>query len=334
VKFVFQRSKRTAAKFVSTDVEFLSNADLINVVQSLLNEIDLVASAEAHRSTLFLAASAIEGLFGELLKRVSLGSIPGWPKEGTEYRPVEKLSFFEREKLLKKSGALPKDFEELFKPVRTFRNYMHTERELRELTPIERSSGQAALACLNVLIEKYASERFAAGQIWDLKYGVAQVPASNIIQMPQLIGQEKSFLVSRLPAQKFKEMSFVVNITPNAIFNFLYGCESLDQWKAARVEGRVGPGNSGLDNGQVVCLKWPAWAMGARYTKASEPSPKLRQHPIRVVLDPPNQFAITVDAVKLILDSGADWDFDPHGKVGFMTELGAVTISDLQVILK
>ena len=319
-------------KFVKTDVEFLSNEDLINVVQSLLNEIDLVANAGAHRSTTYLAVSAIEGLFGELLKRIPPDSIPAWPKETGKCKPVARLELYEREKLLEQIGALPKDFEKLYKAVRTFRNYIHPERELRELTPIAQSSGQLALASLNALIEKYASERFAAGQIWDLKYGVAHVPTTNIIQMPQLVGQGVSLLVSRLAAERFREMSFRINISPNAIFNFVYSFSSLDQWKAARVEGRVGTDGRGYDNGKLFCLKWPAWAMDARYTK--EPNPKLRQHPIRVVLDPPDQFAITVDEVKLVLDEEADWDFDPAGKVGFMTEAGAVIVSDLQVILK
>ena len=77
----------------------------------------------------------------------------------------------------------------------------------------------------------------------------------------------------------FLSSSHVVNITPNSIFNFVYSFTSLDQWKAARVVGREGTDHRGLDNGQVVCLKWPAWAMSARYTNASEPKPKLRQHP-------------------------------------------------------
>jgi hypothetical protein len=58
-----------------------------------------------------------------------------------------------------------------------------------------------------------------------------------------------------------------------------------------------------------------------RYTYDSEPSSKRRQHAIQVVLDPPKQFSLTVDSVPLALHDGGDWEFDPKGKLGFMTEL-------------
>jgi hypothetical protein len=55
------------ANFTERDIEFLSNQKLIDLLRSLLDEIDVVASAGAHRSITYLAVSAIEGLFGEIL---------------------------------------------------------------------------------------------------------------------------------------------------------------------------------------------------------------------------------------------------------------------------
>jgi hypothetical protein len=49
------------------DIEFLSNQDLIGVLRSVLNELDVVSSSGAHRSTTYLAVSTIEGLFTEIL---------------------------------------------------------------------------------------------------------------------------------------------------------------------------------------------------------------------------------------------------------------------------
>jgi hypothetical protein len=52
---------------------------------------------------------------------------------------------------------------------------------------------------------------------------------------------------------------------------------------------------------------------------------------MRVVLDPPGTFALIVDDVPLVLQGGGDWEFDPQGKIGFMTENGLVSVTDLQV---
>ena len=162
-------------------------------------------------------------------------------------------------------------------------------------------------------------------------YGLAQVPAGNVIQMPQNPGDNVSVLISELAANKFQEMTFRIIIPPDAIFNFVYNYCSLDQFRAARIEGREGRTGRGLDNGLVLCTKWHAWAMSGRYTSDSEPSPKQRQHTMRVVLNPPGDFTLIVDNVPLELEGGVDWEFDPKGKVGFMTECGPVSVTDLEV---
>jgi len=299
------------ASFTNKDIEFLSNRELIDILGSLLQELDVVANSGAHRSTTYLAVSAIEGLFGEIMKL--LGIKPStvkikWPtgKGGTP-KALADLKLEERENILQAAGALPLDFEKLYEPVRKFRNYMHPERELKEQVPIAQSVGQLALACLNALIEKYASRRFVATQVWQVMNGLVQVPADNVIQMPQKRGDSVSVLVSELAAETFREVKFHVIIPPDVIFNFVYNHFSLDRWRAARIEGREGRNGRGHDNGLLLCTKWRAWAIIGRYTTESEPIPKQCKHTMRVVLDPPGTFALTVDGVPLALQGGVDW---------------------------
>jgi len=126
--------------FTNKDIEFLSNRELVDILRSLLHELDVVASSGAHRSTTYLAVSAIEGLFGEILKllRIQPSTVPqAWPtdKKGKP-KALTDLSLYERELVLQAANALPQDFEKLYGPVRGFRNYMHPERELKERTPI------------------------------------------------------------------------------------------------------------------------------------------------------------------------------------------------------
>ncbi len=313
----------------------------MDILRSVLDEIDIVASTGAHRSTTYLAVSAIEGLCDEILNL--LGTQPSdapnaWPKVKNTYKKRHKDNFSLHEilKVLQAVDALPKDFEHLYDdPLRTYRNYIHPDREIREIQkqePIARSVALLALAALNALIEKYENLRFAAGQKWRLEDGLAHVPQTNVILMPQNPGEYVSLLTSEFPAEHFREMSFRVIIPPDAIFNYVYNFVSLDQFMAARIEGRQKADGNGCDNGRLRCPLWRAWYISDRYE--SEPDPSLRQHTVKVVMDPSGNFTLTVDQVPLKLKGGAGWDFDPQTKVGFMTELGTVSIVDLEVLAR
>jgi hypothetical protein len=114
--------------FTNKDIEFLSNKDLIEILRAVLDEIDVVTSGDAHRSTTYLAVSAIEGLFGELLVLLRIqpegGAIPArLPKKDGKPKAREDLTLEEREVVLQAAGALPRDFEMLYGPLRRFRNY-------------------------------------------------------------------------------------------------------------------------------------------------------------------------------------------------------------------
>lgn len=325
------------ANLTNKDIEFLSNQELIDILRSVLAEIDIVGSSGAHRSTTYLAVSAIEGLFGEIRKLLELqpvaGILPaGWPiKKTGSPKSVSELTLEETEKVLQQAGALPSYFENLYGPVRVFRNYMHPERELKNQAPIAQSIAQLALACLNALIEKYKSKRFVAKHEWHLEYGVTQVPSNNLVPMPQPRSDNVSLIVCNVAAEQIREITFAAIIPPEAIFNFVYNFFSLNKFMAARIEGRVGPTGRGADNGRVLCTRWRAWRMSGRYTNASEPDPKKRQHVVKIILDPPGTFEVIVDDKTLSFEDGVDWEFDPKGKIGFMTESGPVSVNDINL---
>ncbi len=71
------------ASLTNKNLDFLSNEKLINILRSVFDETDVVGISGAHRSTTYLAVSAIEGLFGELLKllRLEPSTVPGWPTD-------------------------------------------------------------------------------------------------------------------------------------------------------------------------------------------------------------------------------------------------------------
>lgn len=325
-------------RITNNDIEFLSNRELSEIVGSILDELEMVANVNAFRSMTFLAVSAIEGLARELIKLLDIKASDvksgTWPPKKSKPKPTDELDLYQMEKILKEKKALPVNFETFYEPVRIFRNYMHPDRELREREPIKQSVAQAAVACLNALIEMYSDKRFVAGQKWLREKGKVQVPSNNIIEMVQIPGEYAAFLVSEEKAKKIKKIEFDVYIPPNAIFDIVYNYFSLNRWMAARIEGRLGQENMGYDNGLVECLAWNAWTMSGRYKKECEPNPNVRRHNVAFTLNPSKKFEINVDGKSLELDSGVEWNYDPNGQIGFMAEAGTAIISSFNVEIK
>src|SRR5664279_4210806 len=105
------------------DLIFLSDKKLIGILRSVLDELDVVARVEAPRSTTYLAVSAIEGLFGGILKLRGIfpkgGTVPpGWPLVRGKPTLLKRLPLEKRIELLHKNNALPSNFEQLYHPLR------------------------------------------------------------------------------------------------------------------------------------------------------------------------------------------------------------------------
>ena len=322
-------------------LDFLSNDDLARVLRSILEEMDLVASIGAHRSTLYLAASAIEALSGDLVKLKRLedqkAENPTWPVEkvGGQKKHLESLTFEEKLAVLEAASLLPKKSQELFQVIRQMRNYVHPDKEVRKLSDlpsVPQSRAQVAVACLNALIELYKSLRFVAGQEWRLRNGYAKIvtsdKASTILLPAFMREKEHSILTSELQAERFQLVSFDVLIPKGFIFNFIYNYEFSRQFRGARVDGR-GRNGSGGDNGRLVFFDENHWSRDFEYSTDTEPDPESPEHTVRVTLGSRETFSIEVDGKLLVLDSGRGWDFDPTKKFGFMAEHGPVTISNL-----
>ncbi len=319
------------------NLDFLSDEKIINLVNSILTEIDVVSSVGAHRSTTYLSVSAIEGLFDALiqLKDINASNLPTWPQYKDKIRKgvakkFDDLTLEDKEYILRDVNALHPDFTAIYQTVRKFRNYMHPEREIRNKTPITQSIGQLTLASLNALIEQFEFTRFIANHEWKLIYGLARVPNNRTIHMPQNPGQYKSLLVSDKKAGSFKELRFRVVVPNEAIFNFIYNYFSPNKFMGARIEGRVGIDGRGSHNGRLIGSSLDSWSINAQYTANTEPDPKKQEHTVRVVMQPQTAFAIYVDNVQLILRNGTDWEYNPEGQIGFLTELVPVSIVDVE----
>ncbi|MBL8162268.1 MAG: hypothetical protein JNJ61_09810 [Anaerolineae bacterium] len=320
--------------FPSTNkgVEFLSNEELIQVLSSVLEEIDIIVEAGAHRSATYLAVSTIEGVCREIirLKKLNHKNAPkSWPMDKNGPIDLSQLNLQKLIEILKETHNLPTHLEDKYDLLRQFRNYIHPDNELRNVSKLQRinqSVAQLSLSCLNALLEQYGNLRFVGSHEWVVEYGMAQVPSDNVIRMPQYAGQFKSLLISSEKAQLFHAISFVVDIPRSAIFNFVYNYTSKDDFMAARIEGRGD--DFGFHDGKLRAASWNSWHIVAPYTPETAPKPSNRQHTVDIVFSP---FSIQVDGIALVLQDKLDWEFDPNKRIGFLSEHGLVSILDLQI---
>ncbi|MBI1279194.1 MAG: hypothetical protein GC179_13795 [Anaerolineaceae bacterium] len=302
------------ANLTNKNIDFLSNQEVINILLSILNEIDMVANIDTHRSTTYLAVSAIEGLFTEILKLRQISTT----------KEPDNLLLREKFTVLQSTGeVISEDFQSLFAPLIDYRNYMHPSLE-KSKSSITKSVAQRAIASLNSLIEQYENLRFIANQEWRLMCGIAQVPDIKSIHMPQNPDDLVSLLISEQKASYFKEISFHVIIPRDAVFNFIYNFQSINSFTGARIEG-----HEQNNNGRFRCVKWRTWPINAHYITYT-PSAKQR-HTVRIVLNPPENFALIVDGIELELEDNTPWGFHANKKIGFMTELGLVSILGMKI---
>lgn len=321
-------------KLSDINLEFLSDEKLINVLRPILDEIDTVANYEAHRSTTYLAVSVIEGVFRELINLLGLtyNNVATWPKNPKTNLPIKPkdLTLELLGNILKDEKKLPQDFDDLYDRVRGYRNYMHTAEELRKLRPIDQAVSHLTLACLTALLHQYSPLRFLATQQWRLECGNAHPQVGNSIDMQHSGEIFFALLVSELPAKNFKEITFRVTIPQDKIFNFVYNYSSKNRFMAARIDKRKHT-DPMYYHGLLKCPEWRSWDIIDHYTEASEPRFQKQEHDIRVILSPATSFGVEVDGKPLVLKGGTAWNFNPDDKIGFMTELGMVTIKDISV---
>jgi hypothetical protein len=321
-------------EFTNKEIEFLSDEELFDVLLSVLNEIDAVARVGAHRATTYLAMSATEGIFGQILKlkkRVPTATyVPKkWPKWKKAPKPLERMGLLERYRVLQSERLLPRGFAKVFESMIDFRNYMHPDAETADLTPIELSVAQRALSYLNAIIELYQPLRFLAGAEWELIIGKANVPEESKLRLPLPGYDPLSILVSKYPAKRFRSISFRVTIPRDGIFDFVYNFGSYRQFMAARIEGRVDQNGKGYDNGRLICENTRLWNIDAGYI--DEPNPNQSSHIVEINLRSAKTFQLIVDNKEILLEGGNAWNYDPEKRIGFMAEVNPISIADLLI---
>jgi len=126
-------NRLTIDKLTTKDLGFVSDPDLLLIIEDLLDEIDKVYAVSGFRSALYLSVSAVEGILKHVLKLNSQDAFGAnsYPtnKSGNP-KNIEDLSLFECIPICKEISLIPQNLETTYDQLRQFRNYIHPELEL------------------------------------------------------------------------------------------------------------------------------------------------------------------------------------------------------------
>lgn len=323
------------AQHTHKGIDFLSNQRSIEIVRSILMELDTVATAGARRSTVYLALSAMEAIFGDILKvlePLDAKIRTNWPKTlAGRRRKLSRLTLQEREQILERAGALPARFQPLYAPLREFRNYIHPDRELREPTPIDLSVSQAALGALNAVIEQYSPLRFIGQRKWKVIAGLAHVSSPSQIELPPNPVENLSLLVTEDPGTRFNGIMFDVVIPPGGVFDFVYHYSTKNDFRALRIDKRRGPSGGPYDSGLLMITQWRAGSIVERFVTDSEPDLGQEHHKVHARWGKTSSLSVRVDGKELRVANHPRLKFKRSRRIGLMSECASLKFFNLRI---
>ncbi len=226
----------------SKELNFLSDPELTQTIQTILAEIDNLAIVRAHRSMLYLSMSTLEGILSNILA-LNLNKIKGfssYPKKKGALKDLNELVLAEKIIIAKDLGIIAPEFLETFQKFKEFRNYMHPLLEVKRKQPLDIGLGQIALGLMNHTMSRLEKMRFIDEKIWHVVSGTPVYNSSqnNIefkLSYPILT---HSFIVTEDYVDQNLEINFDLHIRENAVFNVVFNYENDEIFHMLRFETR------------------------------------------------------------------------------------------------
>lgn len=319
-------NRLTIDKLTTKNLGFVSDPDLLLIIEDLLDEIDKVYAVSGFRSALYLSVSAVEGILKHVLKLNSQDALlaPSYPQnKAGNPKNIEDLSLFECIPICKHISLIPQNLETTYDQLRQFRNYIHPERELTSKYKINIGLSQLAIGILNTTLLHFDQLRFIEGGTWRVISGNPQYTLSNHqLTLPRYKSNTHSFILTDHLVNKNFRIEFNASIPEGTILNFIYNFASDDSFNMIRIDKRKTP-----DDGLLICTDKFQWRQKTSFT--SSPNPSVYNHKILIEANG-NSFKFEVDGSELTLQTDS-WNYNPNNKLGFFNEIRQVKIEKLKI---
>jgi hypothetical protein len=224
-------------------LDFIDDKDLQVVIEERLNELDRVFSVNANFSTIILSISCIEGIFKHIASifKTEILASPTYPKtvKGKK-KYFNKLQLEEIYNLLLERGILQriKNFDQVYNLFRDYRNFIHPQKQKKELWPVSLGQAQMAIGLLNATIDQISKYIFIGSEMLERVTGRPRFDLSKVLHLDTFNIRTNSFLLLKRKIDSSLDLSFDLDLGERAIFNFVFNYIDDSNFNMLRLDNR------------------------------------------------------------------------------------------------
>ena len=320
-------------------LDFISDVDLRNALLERLHELDRVFLVNANYSTIFIAISALEGIFKYIASifKDEIRSSSSYPRytKGNK-KPFDKLTIDETYVELKNLSILPDipEYEILYRLLREYRNFIHPSAQVHKGWEIKVGQAQLALGLLNVTIQNLERNIFIGKHIFEKVSGNPNYDStSNVLRLEADATPHNSFIVLNRSVSEKLIITFDLDLPDRSLLNFVFNFVEEGDFKMVRLDNRR---NSAYPNAVLRSSQKYLW----NYYLVADPRllPEKDNFSVRIEIDIPQKlFEFIVDG-KSYQFSKKDGkqsylfnEIEKGRKVGFFNEVGPTKLSSLNI---
>jgi hypothetical protein len=332
--FERRRNMQFTTKITEKDLGFINNVDLRNALLERLSELDRVFSVNGNFSTVFLAISTIEGIFKHLadIFKAELKRSSKYPTNNGVPRKFDRLRLEELYLLLEDIGRLPSrpDIDRIYSLLRTYRNFIHPQAQVRKRWTIGLGEAQMALGLLNATVAHLTQYVFLGNEVFVKRAGNPDYnDFTRVLHLQMQNTRLNSLLILDRPVSDTLSFSFDLELPQNSLLNFVFNFVDDGDFKMLRLDNR-----EGMRNCVLRCPQKYRWSE-ILYADPEHPPPGPK-YPVTIEIDFHRQiFALTANGNAFSFkDAGGNVrdlfdELQPGLKTGFFNEVGAVKLLNL-----
>lgn len=302
---------------------FISDSRLRQILTDILSEIDNIALIGAARSTLYLSMSTLEGILTHLIKNQS-NAKQYFPKDKSgQQKKIDELSFDDIILIANKLKLVEDEYYETLQKMRSFRNYMHPDLELRTKDSIDLGASQVSLGILNHTLNSLGGLRFMGGNTWTVISGEPIYESiSDVIDFKRGNTRTDSFIITRDFIGNDINIEYNLILSGNGLLNFVYNYGTDSKFNMLRFDGR-----NENDNGFLECKHYAEWDYLDKFNyNLNKNTPnKIEIHCSTT------EFIIKINDSKIDLTEKTYTKFDKNKQIGFFNELVSLSVDHLKV---
>jgi len=322
-------------EIVARHLDFIDDKELKVVIEDRLGELERVFSVNGHLSTIILSISCIEGIFKHLASifaSLIMGSRKYPMKKGGKKKKFNELTIEEIYNLLLENDVLQEieNFDQIYALFRSYRNFIHPQKQKKESWPVGLGQAQMALGLLNATIDQISKYIFIGSEIFERISGSPRFDLSRILHLDVANIRTNSFIVLRRKIDKAFNVEFDLELGQEGILNFVFDFVEEGNFKMLRLDNR----GFRTPNCVLHCTQRYVWRQILFATPELPPAkPTI---PVKISADFAKRvFSLCVDGVgyKFKDIKGKDVDLFKEIKlnfrIGFFNEIGPVKLSNI-----